>query len=218
MKKPLFAFLISLLGMTHAAYVTDQLAAGLYSDKALTGDPIKVVTTGQPLEVLSREGKGVQVRLSDKTEGWIDEAYVSDKKPSEVKLLEVQAELRQLKNSKSLAAAKDAVTSLPSVREAKLKQALKEAEDKLNSFKTVEAELKVARQQQIELETLKEKLSVIREAVSVDKVAKEDVDLPIWQQMWFAALSVVILLFVGIAIGAYVIDARMRKRMGGIRI
>jgi len=26
------------------------------------------------------------------------------------------------------------------------------------------------------------------------------------------------LLFVGIAIGAYVIDARMRKRMGGIRI
>jgi len=110
------------------------------------------------------------------------------------------------------------VTSLPSVREAKLKQALKEAEDKLNSFKTVEAELKVARQQQIELETLKEKLSVIREAVSVDKVAKEDVDLPIWQQMWFAALSVVILLFVGIAIGAYVIDARMRKRMGGIRI
>ena len=218
MKKTLFAFLISLLGMTHAAYVTDQLAAGLYSDKALTGDPIKVVMTGQPLEVLSREGKGVQVRLTDKTEGWIDEAYVSDKKPSKVKLLEVQAELRQLKNSTTSAAAKDAVTSLPSVREAKLKQALKEAEDKLNSFKTVETELKVARQQQIELETLKEKLSVIREAVSVDKVAKEDADLPIWQQMWFAALSVVILLFVGIAIGAYVIDARMRKRMGGIRI
>jgi hypothetical protein len=143
--------------------------------------------------VLSRDGKGVQVRLSDKIEGWIDESYVSDKKPAEVKLLEVQAELRQLKNSKTLAAAKDAVTSLPSVREAKLKQALKEAEDKLNSFKTVEAELKVARQQQLELETLKEKLSLIREAVSVDKVAKEDVDLPVWQQMWFAAISVVIL-------------------------
>src|SRR6056300_809349 len=108
MTKFLIAIMISGLSVAHAAYVTDQLAAGLYSDKSLSGDPIKVVTTGQPLEVLSRDGKGVQVRLSDKTEGWIEESYISDKKPAEVKLLEVQAELRQLRNSKRKAAGQDA--------------------------------------------------------------------------------------------------------------
>ena len=60
MTKFLIAIMISCLGVAQAAYVTDQLAAGLYGDKSLSGDPIKVITTGQPLEVLSRDGKGVK--------------------------------------------------------------------------------------------------------------------------------------------------------------
>jgi hypothetical protein len=79
-----------------AAHITDKLLAGLYAEPQLAEQPVQLLPSGTPVEVLaSREGFR-RVRLGDGTEGWVEARYLSEEKPARAMLLEAQARLARL--------------------------------------------------------------------------------------------------------------------------
>ena len=82
-----------------AAHITDKLVVGLYEKSSLEGEPLQLLPSGMPVEVLEKKGEVTQVRLADDTKGWVEAEYVTDEKPASMLLLETQAELRQLKQN-----------------------------------------------------------------------------------------------------------------------
>lgn len=93
--------LVALLGLyasfCSAEYVTDKLVAGLYETAATDGTLVRALPSGTPLEVIERRGTIVRVRTGDGLEGWIGREYVTGEKPAQVMLLQLQAEMGDLK-------------------------------------------------------------------------------------------------------------------------
>lgn len=79
-----------------AAYITDKLVAGLYEKPEVSDKPLKALTSGTPLEVISRKNGFVEVRTANGTVGWVEAQYLTDEKPSRTVLLDAQARLSQL--------------------------------------------------------------------------------------------------------------------------
>jgi hypothetical protein len=77
-----------------AAHITDQLAAGLYPTPLAEGTPLQLLTSGTAIEVLARSDGFARVRLADGTEGWVEEGYVTDRKPAAAELRDARARLR----------------------------------------------------------------------------------------------------------------------------
>jgi hypothetical protein len=80
------------------AHITDRLVAELYDAPDAAATPERLLETGTPLEVLEQEERFIRVRLSDGSTGWVERRYVTDEKPSRVRLLELQAETGALKH------------------------------------------------------------------------------------------------------------------------
>jgi len=87
-----------------AAQITDRLLVGLYADSELKGEPMKLLETGTAVDIRTRTGTAILVRLGDGTQGWLDPAYVSEEKPAATRLLELQAELAGLRGGVAPAA------------------------------------------------------------------------------------------------------------------
>jgi SH3 domain protein len=88
--------LILISAPSQAAHITDKLLAGLY-DKPGAAQPIKLLPSGTPLEVLEKKGDHAKVRLGDGVIGWVEQRYVTDEKPARALLLELQAESARLR-------------------------------------------------------------------------------------------------------------------------
>ncbi len=78
------------------AHVTDKLLAGLYEEPDSTDDPISLLPSGTPLEILNRQGGYAQVRLGDDRTGWVEARFISKEKPAKARLLEAQAKNAEL--------------------------------------------------------------------------------------------------------------------------
>lgn len=96
----IFTSLLLLLIATplSAAYVTDKLLAGFYEEPDLDSTPIQVLPSGTPLELLNDEDEFTRVRLSDRSEGWMETRFISTEKPAQVMLLELQASTSELRH------------------------------------------------------------------------------------------------------------------------
>jgi hypothetical protein len=74
----------------HAAFITDKMAVGLYAS-AGDKEPVKVLTSGTPLEILNRAGPLCRVRTGVGDTGWLECRYVTDDTPARTMLVEAQA-------------------------------------------------------------------------------------------------------------------------------
>jgi len=79
-----------------AEHITDKLLAGLYEKPDSTEDPISLLPSGTPLEILNRQGGYAQVRLGDDRTGWVEAHFISKEKPAKARLLEAQAKNAEL--------------------------------------------------------------------------------------------------------------------------
>lgn len=211
------AVLLLCASVAQAAHITDQLVVGLYPKSDLKGDPLQLLTTGMPVEVLKR-GKGVvQVRLADDTKGWVEANYVSDDKPARMMLLEAQAELRRLK-AQGGADGKPAADDLPTVAQAKLQTELEAARKRIAQLEQGQAELLAARLAQKDLEDLRERVAEAAALLGqpVDAAPQAGDEQGYSQYMPFIVAVVAVL--IGFAAGVGFIDYRIRKRYGGFRI
>jgi SH3 domain protein len=98
MLKTLLTTLLLLAATTlQAAHITDKLLVGLYETPNNSTKPLKVITSGTPLDVLKKDGGYSLVRLGDGSEGWIKSTYITAEKPAKAQLLELQAKTGELK-------------------------------------------------------------------------------------------------------------------------
>lgn len=79
-----------------AAHITDKLLAGLYPSPSTEGQPLRVLPSGTPLDVIEKSEIFTKVRLGDNSEGWIENQFITDEKPARVMLLELQVKNNQL--------------------------------------------------------------------------------------------------------------------------
>ena len=88
--------LLAVTGSAGAAHITDKLVVGVYAEPNSDGEPLRLISSGTPLEVLGQKAEFSEVRLADETRGWVEKQYITEEKPANAMLLETQAKLRQM--------------------------------------------------------------------------------------------------------------------------
>jgi len=221
--KPFLILLLMLVGtLVHAAHITDKLVVGLYPGRELAGDPLQLLTSGTPVEVLEK-GKGVlQVRLADDTRGWLETRYVSEEKPAAMKLLEAQAELRTLRarlDPDGTAALPESDNPTPGAERVyaglelnKAKSRIAELESQLNGQPRL---LQLER----ELEAARKRLAQVRALVTPDDMSEQMLEAKgSWWGRNYAWLLAVLMAVAGFAAGVAFIGYRIRRRYGDLSI
>ena len=93
------------LASAETFYVTDKVLVGVYEKPDTSSDIIKPLQSGTPIEILKRSKGFAQVRSSDGTTGWIENSYLIDYKPSQLVVLELTDQKKQLSEQLSLSKA-----------------------------------------------------------------------------------------------------------------
>jgi SH3 domain protein len=129
-----------------AAHITDKLLVGFYEEPDETTQPTRVLSSGTPVEVLKREGAFSQVRLSDRSVGWIRTDYVTNDKPAKAIVLELQAKTGDLqqqlkKKDQELKALRAAAAPADKKKVEELERALKKTKQQLADANKKIAEL-----------------------------------------------------------------------------
>jgi len=206
-----FLFLLLFLPViVNAAHITDKLLAGMYVKPNNTEQPIELLPSGTPIELIGEARGFVKVQLVDGKTGWVEKRFISEQKPAKVRLLSLQSKYRQLQEK--LDRAEEELAGLKQSAQA----VIAGEEDKENPEAKLQAELAKAKddiqqlQQQIKPSTAVE--------VSTQKVSKKgakDSDGLIWLVFLFALLVVAL---VSVYVGMKIQETRYLKRHGGFRL
>jgi SH3 domain protein len=118
------ALLVAVLSLpsvqAETLYVTDQLRRGMFPDRAQTERRIKLLGSGDAVEILERDALYARVRDSAGAEGWVKVGFLVAEKPAALRVEEIEAELAALRVELNRARASDAaqqVADLQSERE-----------------------------------------------------------------------------------------------------
>lgn len=185
--------LLPLAALAQTAYVTDNLRLGLHQAEDTSDRAFRILESGQPMEVLSRDRNYANVRLPDGTEGWVKAAYLVDEKPAKLIVAETAAERDAL-------AAELEETKRAFAGPAETIERLKE------EAAALAADLDGARAQITELE------SEIADIRGMKERYRGSVPL-----RWVGT-AIGLCLVAGFLLGLWWVDHRIRKRHGGIRI
>jgi len=197
--RPCFWVIIVLLGVSplsafgETAYVTDNLRLGLYEAEDTSGRPMRMLESGQAMEILSRDRNYANVRLPDASEGWVKSAYLVDDKPAKLIVAELTAERDAL------------LTELQEVNQAFAEPAA-----------TIEALENDAVSFASELAASNARANALAEENASIRGLKEQYkgSLPL---SW-VAIAIVVCLITGLLLGMWWVDRQNRIRHGGIRI
>jgi Bacterial SH3 domain len=78
-------------------YVIEQLVVNVNSAPDATGTRVSTIKSGDAVEVLERQGEQIHVHLGNGTEGWVRKSYLSQQEPLQHRLNERNAEVEKLK-------------------------------------------------------------------------------------------------------------------------
>ncbi|HAI97541.1 MAG: arylsulfatase [Cycloclasticus sp.] len=204
-----FLFLLLFLPVTvNAAHITDKLLAGMYVKPNNTQQPIELLPSGTPIELIGEARGFVKVQLVDGKTGWVEKRFISEQKPAKVRLLSLQSKYRQLQEK--LDRAEAALAGLKQPAKTVAAEEKEKAEAKLQAERAKAREETWQLQQQIKPSTAVE--------VSTQKVSKKgakDSDGLIWLVFLFALLVVAL---VSVYVGMKIQETRYLKRHGGFRL
>lgn len=202
-----------------AEHITDKLVVGLYASASLQGEPLRLLTSGTPLEVLEQGDDVLQVRLADDTRGWVEAGYVTSDKPASMMLLEAQAELRRLRRSLGEQGGTGDQASSPDAEQAgALQEALNKAQARIKRLEKGQAELLAARVAQQKLESLEARVAEAVALLRKDPQPQPQPGEPDLVEQYLPWIGTVLALVIGFAAGIGFIDYRIRKRYGGFRL
>ncbi|MCH7829397.1 MAG: TIGR04211 family SH3 domain-containing protein [Proteobacteria bacterium] len=188
-----FLALLPLIAVAETAYVTDNLRLGLYEAADTSGRPLRMLESGQAMEILTRDRNYANVRLPNETEGWVKAAYLVSDKPAKLIVAETIAQRDAL--ATELEELKRAFAGPAATIEA-LKNDAAQLKERLNDADALNAELE-------------ENISGFQGIQDRYKGS-----LPV---SWVAGATGVCLI-AGFALGLWWVDRRSRLRHGGIRI
>jgi SH3 domain protein len=154
---------------------------------------MRMLESGQAMEVLSRDRNYANVQLPDATEGWVKTAYLVDDKPAKLIVAEITAE-------------RDAL--------------LAELEEIKQAFAAPAAIIETLRNDALTFDTQiaesNSRVSALEEENASIRGLKEQYkgSLPL---SW-VAIAIGVCLIAGILLGMWWVDRQSRQRHGGIRI
>jgi hypothetical protein len=73
-------------------YVTDQLRLGVFAGEGATGERLKLLSSGDRLQVLERRPNFALVTTDDGVTGWVKSAFLVSDKPAVLIVAEIDAE------------------------------------------------------------------------------------------------------------------------------
>ena len=180
-------------------YVVEQLVVNVNSAPDASGARVTNIKSGDAVEVLDRQGDQVHVHLANGTEGWVRKSYLSAEEPLQRRLGERAAEVEKLKQDVTrlegeLGAAKR--SSAPAARGA--------------AGPAAPATPAVA--------PIAEEAGATEQPAHQPPYFMTPPDSPA-RPVWHWALgSFVVALGLGFALGWQMLDRRIRRKYGGLRI
>jgi SH3 domain protein len=86
-----FCFCTLSLGVAaETLYVTDRLLADVHATAKARGNPVAVLPTGTPVDVLETRDDRVRVRAPGEIEGWVERRLLSEEQPAMTLVLKLQ--------------------------------------------------------------------------------------------------------------------------------
>ena len=233
----IFLWLISTIAQAETVYVIDKLSIGLHQERSINSPIVKLVPTGTALTVIERADDLVQVREPDGTQGWVNSKYIMTDKPGRAHVTELENANKKLQQEIELLKTK-VVTADDTATTANGSNTEKELEQKLNSER-----LKVGNLQ-AQLTDLKARIADIDNSdkflADIEKLKNENSQLIAqlessgvevqtetgamshdsfsfnnWKQM---LIIFAVILLIGMAGGAFLLDYINRRRHGGFRV
>jgi SH3 domain protein len=223
------SMLLLLSGIAHSesVYVIDELKIGLHEDPTIDSPIIKLVASGTELSVIERNDDLVHVQEPEGTRGWINNKYVVAIKPGKARVSELEKEIELLKSE----VANTVVTSDGSNVQKELEQQLKSERLKSGELQATLADLKAkianvdnSAEFLSDIENLKqenEQLTAQLESSGINVQSEsnsnsnESISLNGLKQI---LISLLVILIIGMAVGAFALDHLNRRRHGGFRI
>jgi hypothetical protein len=201
-------------------YVIEQLVVNVNSAPDATGQRVTTIKSGEPVEVLERQGDQIHVHLQNGTEGWVRKGYLSADEPVQHRLTERNAEVEKLKQDVArlegeLATARggtrggktgDAPTSGPGSA-AGPKAVVTSAPSTVSNMTSAAAAAPA--------ETNSAENDPAPGEPAYFMTPPDAPARPVWH---WALGSFVVALGLGFVLGWYVLDRRIRRKYGGLRI
>ena len=184
---------LTAIAQTDTAYVTDNLRLGLYEAEDTSGRPLRMLDSGQAMEILSRDRNYANVRLPDATEGWVKAAYLVADKPAKLIVAEITAERDSL---------------------------IVELDETKQAFAAPAATIEALRNDAMSLDAnLAEAIARIGELEDQNASIRglEDQYKGSLPLSW-VGIAIAVCLVGGILLGMWWVDRQSRQRHGGIRI
>lgn len=195
--------------LLYSAHITDKLLAGMYATANAAEQPIQLLPSGTPLELIGEQKGFVKVQLVDGKTGWVEKRFLSEDKPANVRLLALQSKYRQLQEKLDQAEAQLAGVLTKSTTEQINSQTKVQASEQSQQLALVEAKAVIER---LKLEAAQ----VPSTSPQTTLVTQKEASL---SHAWGFIAA---LLFMAIAFGVYmglrIQDQRQLKKHGGFRI
>ncbi len=130
---PLSLLLAAFAAQAQTLYVTDKVEVGVYVEPTLEGDRVRLLESGDAVELVRREGDNALVRLEDGSEGWVAGSYLVVDIPPVRQLQALTAENERLRAAPRPDAAAGAEVKTLKDRNAQLQAELTAAQRELDA-------------------------------------------------------------------------------------
>lgn len=210
MLKRIFLLLLLLPTWVQAAHITDKLLAGMYAKPTSAEQPVQLLPSGTPIELIGEQAGFVKVQLVDGKTGWVEKRFLSADKPAKVRLLALQSKYRQLQAKLDIAE-----EALASLRQLSEPVSTVEHERQQPAEKAQQAELANAYDKIQHLERLLNQYDAAEFSMQAKGGEGERGILSSWAAI---CVALMIALVGGVLVGMRVQDARQLKRHGGFRV
>ena len=176
-------------------YVIETVVVNVNSAPDATGERVGTIKSGDSVEVIERQNDQIHVKLANGTEGWVRKSYLATEEPLVKRLAERTAELEKLKQDVArLQAAASAAAAIPAVKPATPESA------------------------GVETHSAAETNTPAEPGAHEPPYFMTPPDTPAHPVWHWALGSFVVALGLGFALGWKVLDGRIRRKYGGLRI
>ncbi|MDJ0881711.1 MAG: TIGR04211 family SH3 domain-containing protein [Gammaproteobacteria bacterium] len=196
------------LEVQEVKYVTDKLRLSLYKGSNDKSGTLKLLVSGDVLDVLEKRGPYSRVRTREGDLGWVKNGFLVSTPTASFQLLEEQKkneilakQIEQYSDTKTLV--EDYETTISKISE---------------DFSNTQQELNETREALDDLKQDNDDLTAQIEANQQGKFSTADL-IVLMKQFWYLVVLTMIILFVsGFLLGKQVIEAQVRRRFQGVKV
>jgi hypothetical protein len=198
-------------------YVVEQVVVNVNSAPDATGERIATIKSGDAVEVLDRQGDQVHVHLANGTEGWVRKSYLATDEPLHVRLAERTSRSREAQTGCDATGGRVGGGERGSAPETR-HPANQHRHDRSTAPPAARPRPRRRRQHRPQRPPLTEDPAAREQPAHEPPYFMTPPDSPA-RPVWHWALgSFVVALGLGFALGWSMLDRRIRRKYGGLRI